>query len=319
MEHNCNDHYRDNHIDRREFLKKSGVITAAAAAGAVLLRKPKPLFAEEGGVREPDLVAVRNGEPEAMFDRGIAALGGMERFVRQGNTVVVKPNMAWNREPEEAANTNPRLVRRIIEHCYNAGAKRVYVFDHPVSYWKSTYSTSGIERAAKDAGAQVVPASSHRDYEKVRVPGGKVLKEVEVHELILDSDVFINVPILKHHSSTQLTMAMKNLMGVIWDRSYYHRNGLHQCIADFGLFRKPDLNVLDAYRIMLRRGPGYAGPDDIQLRKNLLLSRDIVAIDTAGAKIHGTDPGNVHYIRYAENNNLGTSNLDRLSIERIAL
>ncbi len=303
---------------RRDFLK-TGLLFSAVATGSLLVQKPRSLLAQQAGGGSPDLVAVRNGEPDRMFDKAIAAYGGMGEFVRRGNTVVVKPNIAWNSEPEGGANTNPVLVKRIIEHCFDAGARKVYVFDHPVSYWKNTYSSSGIEKAAKSAGALVVPAHSNSYYQKVRVPGGRVLKEVEVHELILEADVFINVPVLKHHSSTRLTMAMKNLMGAVWDRGYYHRNGLHQCIADFCLFRKPDLNVLDAYRVMLRHGPGYAGPSDIQLRKNLLLSRDIVAIDTAGAKLHDDDPNDIGYIRYGESQNIGTTRLERLTIERIVL
>jgi uncharacterized protein (DUF362 family) len=305
-------------MDRRDFLK-TGAALGAVAAGGFLVSKTRPVMAQQTGKGAPDLVAVRNGDPEQMFDRGMAAYGGMKRFVHRGDTVVIKPNMSWNREPEMAANTNPKLVKRIVEHCFEAGARKVYVFDHTLSYWKSTYKNSGIEPAASEAGANVISANSSRYYQKVRVPGGKVLKEVAVHELVLDCDVFINVPILKDHSSTQLTMAMKNLMGVVWDRSWYHRNGLHQCIADFCHVRKPDLNVLDAYRIMLRGGPGYASREDIQLRKNLLLSTDIVAIDSAGAQIHENNPQNIGFITDAYRMNLGNMYLDQLSIEKIVL
>jgi uncharacterized protein (DUF362 family) len=305
-------------MSRRDFLK-SGAALGAVAAGGFLFAKTRPVLAQQSGTAAPDLVAVRNGGPAEMFDRGIAAYGGMQRFVHRGDTVVVKPNMAWNREPELAANTNPHLVGRIVEHCFEAGARKVYVFDHTLSYWKSTYNSSGIGPAAKEAGANVIPANANRYYEKVRVPGGKTLKEVEVHELVLDCDVFINVPVLKDHSSTRLTMAMKNLMGVVWDRSWYHLHGLHQCIADFCHVRKPDLNILDAYRVMLRGGPGYADRDDIQLRKNLLLSTDIVAVDAAGARIHENNPQNVGYITDAYQMNLGNMYLDQLNIEKIVL
>src|SRR5690606_37119210 len=136
----------------------------------------------------------------------------------------------------------------------NAGAKDVFVFDNTCDNWVKCYANSGIERAAKDAGAKVVGGNTENYYQLVTV-NGVSLKTAKVHELVLSSDVFINVPILKHHSSTRITVSMKNLMGVVWDRGYWHRNNLHQCIADFAAFKKPDLNVVDAYAVMMRNGP----------------------------------------------------------------
>jgi uncharacterized protein (DUF362 family) len=254
-----------------------------------------------------------------MFDRGIAALGGMSRFVSKGDTVVIKPNMAWDRAPETGANTNPLLMKRIVEHVKEAGARKIYVFDHTVSSWQRCYKNSGIEDAVKSAGAVLAPANAIKYYQDVKIKGAKTLKETAVHELILESDVFINVPVLKHHGSTRLTGAMKNLMGMVWNRRKFHSSGLHQCIADCGSFREPDLNILDAYIVTLRNGPGYAGPGDIVTKKNLLLSRDMVAIDTAGALIHGEEPSAVRYLSMAEDAGIGTMNLDSLAIERIVL
>lgn len=197
----------------------------------------------------------------------------------------MKPNIGWNKTIECGANTNPKLVKRIVEHCYNAGAKRVYVFDHPCDYWEDTYKNSGIEKAAKEANATVVPADKESYYQSVDIPNGAFLKEAKVHEVILDSDVFINVPVLKHHSSASLTIAMKNLMGIVWNRGYYHSKGLHQCIADFCTFKKPDLNVVDAYTIMTKNGPRGLRESDLAVIKNQLIGTDIVAIDTAAKKI----------------------------------
>lgn len=308
----------DKKITRRDFLK-TGLTLGAATAFTMIGGKAERLFAQDQGNRVPDLVAVRNGMPDAMFDRAIEAIGEMTRFVKRGNTVVVKPNIAWYGGPETGANTNPLLVKRIIVHCFQAGARRVYVFDHSVSYWKSTYSQSGIEQAAREAGASVVPANSSHYYQKVRIPGASMLKSVDVHELIPDCDVLINVPVLKHHSSTRVTIAMKNLLGVIWDRQFYHRNGLHQCIAEFCLFRKPDLNVVDAYRVIMRYGPSRAREEDIELKKTLLLSPDIVAVDTAASLIHGTRPQDINFIKYAAEENIGTMDLDSIKIERIVM
>ena len=218
-------------MDRRTFVKTTLGATALAGAAAASGRFSR-LFAAVPPLPY-DLVAVKGGEPDAMFDAAIRELGGMSAFVHKGQKVVIKPNIGWDVSPERAGDTNPKLVSRIIRHCLDAGAKEVYVFDHTCDDWRRSYKNSGIEDAAKDAGAKVAPGHTEGYYHKVTVTGGKVLKEAQVHELILESDVFINVPVLKHHSSTQLTAGMKNQMGIVWDRGYWHKNDLHQCIADF--------------------------------------------------------------------------------------
>jgi len=151
------------------------------------------------------------------------------------------------------------------------------------------------------------------------VRNGKKLKKTKVHELILSSDVFINVPVLKNHDSAVITAAMKNNMGIVWDRGYWHRNDLNQCIADFAAYRKPDLNVVDAYRVMTKRGPRGVSEEDLVLMKSLILSKDIVAVDAAAAKLFGAEPANVSYIRLAHDAGLGTMDLTKLSINRIKM
>jgi uncharacterized protein (DUF362 family) len=300
-------------MDRRTFVRRS---LGAAFAGAVLKESSwGELFAQSTAC---DLVAVKGGESELMFDRGIEALGGMKAFVAKGQKVVVKPNIGWDVGPERAGNTNPKLVKRIVEHCYQAGAKEVYVFDHTCDDWQRSYRNSQIERYAKDAGAKVAPAHTDSYYHKVPVRG-KSLHDAQVHELIMESDVFINVPILKNHSSAQLTMGMKNLMGVVWDRQYWHRNDLHQCIADYAALRRPDLNVLDAYAVMRQNGPRGVSVNDVVSMKAQLLSRDIVALDAAGAKLMGTNPADVGYIRLAAEAKVGRMDLDKLAIQRISI
>jgi uncharacterized protein (DUF362 family) len=312
-------------MNRRQFLKR---LTAASAATAAALLAPggMKLFADDAPrsgsatVPYPDLVAVKGGEPGAMFDRGIAAIGGMARFVSPGDTVAVKPNMSWNVDPERGATTHPALVARIVEHCFEAGAKRVYVFDNALDSWRLAYATSGIEAASKSAGATVVPASSNGYYQEVDIPGARILTSAKVHELVIESDVFINVPVLKHHGSARITAAMKNLMGVVWNRNFYHSRGLNQCIADFPLYRAPDLNVVDAYRVMMAGGPrGSSYALQTELMKMQIIGTDIVAVDTAAAKTWGIDPSRVGYIPLGAELGLGTTDLDSLAVERILL
>lgn len=304
-------------MQRRSFLKAVGVGTWAA--GFVLGDPGRRSFAAEPTVGNPDLVAVRNGEPESLFDHGIEALGGMARFVKKGQTVVVKPNIGWNVPPERAANTNPRLVRRIVEHCLQAGAKQVYVFDHTCDGWRESYRTSGIEQAVKDAGGKLAPGNSEGYFQTVAIPEGRRLREVKEHELILQADVLINVPVLKSHGGARLTVAMKNLMGVVWDRGEWHANDLHQCIADFATYRKPDLNVVDAYNVLLRHGPRGVSAADVSNMRSQLLSTDLVTADAAAAKLFGLEPDAVDYIRIAGELGVGRKDLENLAIRRIVL
>jgi uncharacterized protein (DUF362 family) len=307
-------------MNRRVFFKNLGL---TAVAGSTLgLGKLETVLAGIS-TRSPgspyDLVAVKGGEPDVMFDRGIEAFGGLNTFVKKGHTVVIKPNMGWDVPPERGGNTSPALIKRIIEHCYQSGASKVYVFDHTCDNWEKCYANSGIERSARDAGATVVPANSEGYYHEVSVPRGTSLTKAKEHELVLESDVFINVPILKNHGGSQLTMAMKNLMGSVWDRKEWHRNDLHQCIADFSTYRKPTLNVLDAYLVMKQNGPRGVSVDDVVLMKSQILSTDMLALDVAGSKLFGINPGEIRYLTIAGSKGVGRSDLENLNIKRIVL
>ena len=308
-------------MDRREFIKKS-LATGVITGSALTFGNYSHLFAysHKSIFDKPyDLVAIKGGEPDVMFDKGIQSLGGMKAFIKKGQTVVVKPNIGWDAIPERAANTNPILIKRIIQHCFEAGAKDVYVFDHTCENWKRCYSNSGIETAVKDAGGKVVSGESESYYQQVSVKNGKKLTNAKVHELILESDVFINVPILKHHSGADLTISMKNLMGIVWDRGYWHRSDLHQCIADFTTYRKPDLNIVDAYFVMKRNGPRGVSKEDVLTLKSQIISSDIVAADSAAAKLFNTEPEDIDHIRIAHEMKIGIMNLDQLNINRIKL
>jgi len=307
-------------MDRREFFRRS-MLAGMATGAALAFGDVKKLFGKmpSGPLGPFDLVAVKGGEPAQMFDRAIESLGGMKNFVKPEQTVIVKPNIGWDVPPERAGNTNPDLVKRIIEQCYSAGAKTVYVFDNTCDDWIKCYENSGIQKAVKDAGGKIVPGNSESSYQEIEIKNGKNLKKAKVHELILHSDVFINVPILKSHSGSQITAAMKNHMGIVWDRGYWHRNDLQQCIADFAGWRKPDLNVVDAYRVLMKRGPRGVSVEDVVLMKSLILSRDIVAADAAAAKLFGAEPSSIGHIRLAGEAGVGTMDLEKLNINRIKI
>jgi uncharacterized protein (DUF362 family) len=307
-------------MDRREFFKKSSIM--GLAAGSYLTFGSNLNLLANSKTSEPelyDLVAIKGDEPDLMFDKAMQSFGSMKKFVKKNQTVVIKPNIGWDTIPERAANTNPKLVSQIIKHCFDAGAKDVYVFDHTCDNWTSCYSNSGIEKAAKDAGAKIVSGNSEGYYQKVSIDKGKRLTETTVHELILESDVFINVPVLKSHGGAGLTISMKNLMGVVWDRRYWHRNDLHQCIADYATFRKPDLNIVDAYAVMKKNGPRGVSEADVVNMKSLIISRDMVAADSAATRLFGKVPSEIDYIRIADEMNVGKMDLSKLKINRIIL
>ena len=166
----------DQGISRRDFLKKTGAIAAGLGIG-LMLPGPRRLFGQSSGAGNPGsadivnhLAAVRNGTPDTMFDRGIQALGGMGRFVNSGDIVVIKPNASFNSSPEKGATTHPVLVKRIVEHCFEAGARKVYAIDHVLT--SNAYRDSGIRQAVEDAGGTMVDIQSNSGYGKVSVPGG---------------------------------------------------------------------------------------------------------------------------------------------------
>jgi uncharacterized protein (DUF362 family) len=165
----------------------------------------------------------------------------------------------------------------------------------------------------------MIPGSAERYFHDVAIGKGKKLRNAKVHEQILEADVFINVPVLKHHSSARLTIGMKNHMGIVWDRGYWHRHDLHQCIADFATFKKPSLTVVDAYNVLKKDGPRGVSTADVVNLKSLIMARDPVAADTAAAMLFGENPSDIAHIKRAADLGVGTMNLDKLSIKRIKL
>ena len=302
-------------MKRREFISKS---VCFAGAGFTFLSLEEAFGSNTYNSQASyDLIALMGGEADEMFEKGIAELGGIKNFVKAGQTVVVKPNIGWDRAPEFAANTNPQLVSKIVTECISAGAKEVFVFDNSLDNWQRAYASSDIERAAKAAGAIVITGNSQVNYKDVTIPQGKSLKAAKVHEKILECDVFINLPVLKHHDGAQISLAMKNLMGIVWDRRFWHNNNLDQCIADMVTYRKPDLNIIDGYRVLKRNGPKGVSVNDASLEKAQIISTDIVAADAAAARIFGVEPETIRHIKIANDMGLGVMDLSKLNINRI--
>lgn len=303
---------------KRRYFLKAVALTGVAAT----FKWSDGLEIMAQNVKGCDLVAVLGGDPVVMFRRAIAELGGMGKFVKKGQKVCVKPNIGWDRTPELAANTNPDLVGEIVKQCYGAGAKEVVVFDHTCDEWKRCYKNSGIEDAVNNAGGSIVPADVESYYREVDLPNGVKMKSAKIHQAILDSDVWINVPVLKMHGGAKMSISLKNLMGIVWDRRYFHSHNLQQCIADCNtLSKKPVLNVVDAFRVIRSNGPQGRTESDVALVKGLFISPDSVAVDTAAIKfynqISAMDLNEVEHVGKAEALKIGTTKIESLNVKRI--
>ena len=310
---------------RREFVKTAALGAAAFPFAGTVLAQSK------GGAEELDLVALYGGEPAEMFRRGIAEMGGMQRFVKKGQTVVLKPNIAWDKPPEMGSNTSPELMYAVTEDCLKAGAKEVLCFDHTCGAdWENRYKVSGIRDAVESAGGKMLPSGSKSLYEECSLPKSVMLKRAAVYKHAINPDVFINIPILKHHSGAKITAAMKNYMGCVYDRPWWHSHNMPQCIADYAAWQKTTLNIIDAYRVMLQYGPIGRSPKYAPVAKYQIISTDIVAADTAATKIfaslarkHGMgtpyEVSDIDYIALAEGLGVGTSDLSKLRTKNISL
>jgi uncharacterized protein (DUF362 family) len=309
-------------MKRRDFLR------TGAALGVAALTFDKLQAAMESNTvmveSVPDMVAVMGGEPAQLLEQAMKEMGGIEKYVKKGQNVVIKPNIGWDKRPDFAANTNPELIKALVEQCFKAGAKKVTVFDHTCDNWQKCYENSGIKKAAEEAKATVVPGNDEVYYQEVKLPQAQILKSTKIHKALLEADVWFNVPVLKNHDGAQMSIAMKNYMGIVWDRPYFHANNLQQCIADVCTYvKKPALNIVDAYRCMRKNGPQGRSVSDTSVLKSIIISKDIVAADTAAIglfnQVQAMDIKKVGHIANGEKMKLGTQNISQLNVKRLKI
>ncbi len=267
----------------------------------------------------PDLVVARGGEPEELVRRAMAALGGMERFVQPGYNVIVKPNICVAYHTYEyAATTNPWVVAGLVKLCWEAGAGRVRVMDSPFGGTpEEAYPRSGIQEQVLAAGGEMEIMSQFK-FLPTEIPEGRDLRSCDIYDEILNADLVIDVPIAKHHGLARLTLAMKNLMGVIRDRPAMHSN-LGQRLADLASRVRPGLIVVDAVRILTANGPTGGNLNDVSKLDTVLATTDIVAADSYAATLFGKQPLELDYVRAGTEMGLGRSDLNSLRIEEISL
>jgi len=317
--------------NRRRFLNRvaAGCVgIAGATATGILLRdegRDEPLLdpkavqvrnfrAHMGDSGEKLVIA--NGDPSSATRAAIRALGGMERFIQSGESVVIKPNIGWDRTPVQAANTNPLVISALVKMCLDAGAATVVVTDHSCNESRRCFTRSGIWKEASSAGAIVVLPAGHRF--RTHDLGGVVLGKMPVLTAAVRADRFINVPVAKHHGMSGFTGAMKNLYGVLGGR----RNRLHQrldeSIADLADFIRPTLTVMDATRVLMRNGPQGGNLGDVRSVDQVIASTDQVAVDAYGCGLIGLKPTDLPYLALAQKKGLGTADLSTIPREEVS-
>lgn len=260
-----------------------------------------------------DLVIAKGEDPYLMTIEAIKAIGGMDKFVSKNDTVLIKPNMAWDRTPEQAGNTNPQVIAALVELSFKSGAKRVNVFDRTCNDTRRCYESSGIAELAREKGANVYFVDDW-NFVKARFSYESPMEGWPIYRDALECDTFINVPILKHHGLTGWTLSMKNLMGVCGgERGNIHDN-IGTKLAHLTDFIKPDLTVIDAYRVLVRNGPSGGNLEDVEDYKTLIVGIDPTLVDSYACKLVGGDPLSISYIREAKNNNFGNSDISKANI-----
>jgi uncharacterized protein (DUF362 family) len=312
-----------------KFTRRQFLLTGAATAGAALLgvgcssqsaqtgagRREVPAPASD----QAYLAVARGADPAEITKTALAALGGIERFVKSGDDVIIKPNICVDyHSPEYAATTNPTVVATLASLCLGAGAKRVRVMDMPFGGTpESAYAASGIGEAVEAAGGEM-EVMSRVKFTNFAIPQGQDLTEWEFYPDIINTDVLINVPIAKHHSLARVTLGAKNLLGVITKPSKIHRN-LGQRVADLTSLVRPSLTVVDAVRVLMDHGPTGGSLNDVQQMDTIIASHDIVAADAYGATLFGKTGSEIAYIKAGAEMGLGTMDLDSIKIEEVSV
>ncbi|MFQ6103381.1 MAG: DUF362 domain-containing protein [Candidatus Glassbacteria bacterium] len=298
-----------NQITRREFLNRLGRYSSVLIGSHLI---PISSLSTKAG---PIVSIVTSKDHRKALRTAVEMLGSMRSFVSEGDRVLVKPNISWDRRPEQAANTNPVIVGEVVRMCLEAGAKTVKVLDRTCNNATRCYDRSGIAAAAKEAGADVSFVSENR-FKKVPIPDGTALKSWPIYREALRADKIINVPILKHHSMAILTMGLKNMMGLLGgDRGTIHK-GFTDKIVDINTVIKPSLNIIDATRVLFRNGPQGGSLDDVKTLDTIIAGSDVVAVDSVGASIMEIPLGEIPYLTRASERGLGETELEKITIQK---
>lgn len=318
-------------MDRRRFILKMAAscgVIAGAGAWATIFRSSKPILGQKEKIftfkgfrvaedaRFPAFVAARGKDTEKNLQAALDRLGGISRFVNRGERVLIKPNVGWDRQPEQAANTNPDLVGAVVRSCLDAGASEVWVTDISVNDLYRSFKRSGIESAVKSAGGKVKFAARD-DFFQTDLKG-EALQVWPVSRFYHEADRIINMPVVKRHSLSRCTIAMKNWYGILGGRRNRLHQNIHVSIADLAAAVRPTLTIVDATRVLFRNGPTGGNLADVAIHDTIIAGTDEVALDSYSLKFLNLAVEDVPYIAMAANRGLGTAewrSLDYLELE----
>jgi len=298
-------------MDRRRFIK----LAALTGAGLSLPQGLQHIAAAAEPLTRPDLVVVHGASPEKLVKAALDAMGGIKNFISRGDIVVIKPNIGWDRTPEQAGNTNPEVVAAVVRLCFEAGAKKVKVFDRPVNDPRRCYVQSGIASAASALGAETDYVDD-RKFKDMAI-NGQVLKSWPLYTDIFEADKVINIPIAKHHGLAKLTMSMKNWMGVMGGSRRQIHQRLDESLVDLSTKIKPTLTILDAVRILTANGPQGGDLADVKKLDTIIAGVDQVAIDSYGATLFGMKGSDLGYVTLGHKLGLGQMDLTKMKIKKI--
>lgn len=297
-------------VSRRDFLKSSAALGAGAALGTSGFFRTALAKGRLDFYQPPiDLAVVNGSSPVKNCLAAVEALGGFKKFVKEGDKVVVKPNPIGGQPPERAINTHPDMVEAVIRQCFEAGAKEVVTLSNDDA---RAFEANGTSAAVERAGGSLKVLRDHEEFHEIVVPRGRIIRTVELAKDLLDADVFINMPIAKHHAGSRLTLTMKNLMGVNWDRIIFHQTNLQQCIAELATAVKHNLVILDANHVLLTNGPG--GPGQVKVANQVVAGVDPVAVDAFATRYFDLEPHDIPHIAMAHDLGVGEMSMDKLTI-----
>lgn len=304
---------------RRDFLKNCALIGAAMQLGSfatdAIAANSGPALSIAHYRTSPQAPEAITEEARRLTQEALNGLGGMGRFISKGDVVWIKPNIGWNRRPEQAATTNPDVVATLVSLSWQAGAKRVIVSDNSCNASVASFARSGIQQAAQKAGAECF-VMDERKFRKTTLKG-KTLPAWELYGDVLSVNKLINVPIVKHHGLCKATLGMKNLMGICGgERNRFHQD-LNNTLVDLAMFIRPTLVVMDAIRVLTANGPVGGNLADVKRKDTVAAGTDQVAIDAFGATILGYKPQEIGYVVEGNARRLGTINFESLTPRRI--
>lgn len=256
----------------------------------------------------------------AALDRALDRLGGLDRFVRPGMRVFLKPNLLSAKEPRKAVTTHPALVRAVAEHCLARGA-RVAIGDSPAGALKGirrVWKKTGMEEVAETTGAVLVSLESSGVVERFARGQRYFLSRP-----VLEADLVINLPKLKTHGLTLFTGAVKNTFGTIpgLGKGEYHKKHPHpdtfsEVLLDVHALVAPALHIMDGVLAMEGNGPASGSPRHLGL---LLAAEDGVALDAVASAVIGFRPEEIDTTRLASARGLGSARLDRVRVLGVPL